>query len=210
MRTRSKLVLAALAATLLMGLAVGAASANRLSVSNKNFRVVWTELRFLEREGAALVTCPVTLEGSFHYNTIVKTEKALIGFISRASVANASCRGGHATILQESLPWHITYNGFRGVLPRITSVRLLLKGVAFNVEVFFVNCLYKEAVEGQEEAKGEALVEAGGGITGLEADRTIRIRKFSGGGLCPETGGFEGTGRVTLLGNTSVISVRLI
>jgi hypothetical protein len=207
MRTRSKLILAGLAATLLMSLAVSTASANRLSISNKNFRVVWTALQFTNEAGEPLLTCPVTLEGSFHSATIRKVEGALIGHVSRASVTSTSCRGGSATVNQASLPWHLTYVGFIGRLPRIEFLILLLKGVNFTVEVLGQKCGYGRP---EDNAKGSATVEPGGAITTLEADTTIRLTKLSGGFLCPATGGFAGQGTVTLLGNTTKITIRLI
>jgi len=127
-RVHSNAIVAVLGAALAMGLAVGSVSANRLSVSNRNFRITWTELMFTS--GATSISCPLTLEGSFHYWTIAKVERALIGNISRASFGSASCPGGHATALQETLPWHVTYDGFRGVLPRITEIFLLFIVVA--------------------------------------------------------------------------------
>jgi len=208
MRTRTKLTLAGLTATLLMGLAVSAASASHLRVTNQNFRVTWSGLKFLEEGGGSLVTCPVTLEGSFHSATIAKVLGSLIGVVTRATVGNSSCSGGHATILQATLPWHVRYNGFTGILPNITGVGLALAGVAFNVEVFFVNCLYKE--NGTETAAGTAAVEPAHAITSLNADNTIRLPKFSGGSLCPASGGFEGAGNVTVTGSTTKISVTLI
>jgi len=133
MHTRSKLALAGLAATLLMAFAVNSASANHLSVSSQNFRLVWTALTFFgEGTGSTenTIICPVTLEGSFHSSTLAKVIGALIGHVTRATVVGTSCTGGRATILQETLPWHVTYEGFSGTLPRITAVRLLLRNTA--------------------------------------------------------------------------------
>jgi hypothetical protein len=207
MRTRSKLILAGLAATLLMSLAVSAASASRLSISNKNFRVTWTELIFTGPAGEGFVTCPATMEGSFHSATIRKVEGALIGHISRASVASASCRGGSATFNQASLPWHVTYLGFIGSLPKIELIILLLQGVNFTVEVSGIRCGYGRP---EDNARGNANVEAGGAITSFRPDPSIRLNRLSGGFSCPEQGGLAGPGMVTLLGNTTKITIRLI
>ena len=84
MRTHSKLHILALAATFLVSLGVTSASASRLSVSNRNFRAVWSLLT-LSTAGTQ-ITCPVTLEGSFHSATLAKRAGALIAHISRASV----------------------------------------------------------------------------------------------------------------------------
>ena len=208
MRTRSKLILAGLAATLLMSLAVSSASANRLSISNTRARIVWTEYVLTSGEGGErLVTCPLTLEGSFHSATIAKVIGALIGHINRASFAEASCRGGRMTISQASLPWHITYEGFAGTLPRITEITLLLRGMNYTLEIFGVVCGYGRP---EENLRAIANVEASGGITSLVPDTTIALAKLSGGILCPGTSGFSGRASVTLQGNTTRITVRLI
>jgi hypothetical protein len=211
MRTHSKLILAGLAATLLMSLAVGTASANRLSTSNRNFRVVWTELILISgEEGTPLLTCPVTMEGSFHSATIAKVIGALIGHVSRATTG--SCRGGSATITQTSLPWHVTYEGFTGTLPNIREISVLLRGVNFQVTVTVlgsqITCGYGRA---EDNARGSLVREAGGAISTLSPDESIRLQKLSGSIFCPGTGGFRSNANsVTLLGNTARITVRLI
>jgi hypothetical protein len=213
----TKLILAGLTATVFMAFAVTSASANRLSITNHNFRVVWTSLEFQGTGGGfAAVLCPVTLEGSFHYNTIVKSLGALIGHVSRASVNSAGCTGGRATVLTASLPWHVQYQGFSGRLPNIERVRLLLANAAFLIEVtailhFF--CLSRTSVE--HPAAGEANVEPGGNITSLQPDPANNIPTVSGGGGgCPEPEGRfnarPGDGQVTLLGNTQRIKITLI
>jgi hypothetical protein len=207
MHHQPRLILTTLITTILMACCITTASANRTSISNKNFRVTWSELQVTSEAGESLLTCPLTLEGSFHSSTIRKVEGALIGHVSRASVTSTSCRGGSATINQASLPWHVTYVGFIGRLPRIEFQILLLKGVNFTVEVLGQKCGYGRP---EDNMKGSATIEAGGAITSLEADRTIRLTKLSGGFLCPATGGFAGNGTVTLLGNTTKITIRLI
>jgi hypothetical protein len=202
MHTRNKLVLAGLAATLLMAFAVNTATANHLSVSNRFFRIVWNPLTFVSSTGTT-VRCPVTLEGSFHERTIGKALGLLLGYVSRAISAETEppCRGGTATALTATLPWHVTYEGFSGTLPAIRTVRLLLRRVAFKITVLTVTCLYKE--NGSEQAAVEANVEAGGNITTVTADTTISLPLFEGGIFCPASGGFEGTGEATLLGSTT-------
>src|SRR5262245_54186380 len=114
MRTRSKLLLAGLTATIVLGAAVSTAYAGNLSVSEAGVRIVWTPLS-LEAAGQ-VIACPVTLEGTFHRRSIVKRRGALIGAITRAIVrggrAAGECTGGTATALTNRLPWHITYEGF--------------------------------------------------------------------------------------------------
>ena len=130
---RSKLILAAMAATLVMAFATTTASARNLSLSHGSlWRVVWTPLTF--RNGnTTLAQCNVTLEGSFHYTTIAKVAEQLIGYITKAIVDNPGCPSGRATVLTQNLPWHIRYRGFEGSLPSITGVRIGLVGARFRI-----------------------------------------------------------------------------
>ena len=190
-------MLASLSAALLMALAAGSASANTLSYSEQNFRIVWASLTFSGSGGGFPITCPVTLEGSFHERTFAKTEGALVAHITSASVGE--CDEGSATILEESLPWHVRYVSFTGSLPSITTVRHYLVGAEFAVEpTFDVVCLASSTAE--EPAAGDAAREAGGNIVSLSADSELPI-PVSGLG-CPESGIFTGTGEVFVQGST--------
>jgi hypothetical protein len=202
------LSLTALGAASLMGLSVTVASANRISTSNKNLRVVYSALVMTDEEGVGRVSCPVTLEGSFHSTTVSKVSNALIGFVSRASVTSSSCNGGGATILTATLPWHIMYDSFTGTLPTITGVNTLLTRTAYLVNVFGVNCLYQE--NGVNRSRGRINVGAGGVVGTLTPDANIQLPKFSGSFLCPSSAGFQGAGTVTVLSNTSRITLTLI
>lgn len=221
MRTHIKLVLTATAAALVLAAAVGTASARNLEVSNQSIRVVWTPLTF-NGGAAGTIECNVTLEGTFVERTIAKVLGTLIGRVTRAIVGRP-CVGGTAWAyngtetnevlggtLATSLPWHITYQGFTGTLPRITSIRLLLIGAHFllrkEIGGFPLLCNYTTTTT--EPAEGIAEVEAGGAVGNLRADETRRIRSESGG-LCP-TGNFQNSGPVTLLGTTNRIIIRLI
>lgn len=200
MRNRTRLVCASLGATLLLALAVGAASANRLSVSNQQFRITWTRLTFSEGGGGFAIECPVTLEGSFHSATIRKVAHALVGHITRASVISRSCTGGGATVLNGTLPWHVTYEAFIGTLPNIGSVRLLLINASFQIGIPPFTCLARTTNE--SPAAGTVTREAGGNITTLAADSSFAIPTT--GAFCPfASGRFAGTGNVFLLGSTS-------
>ena len=215
MRTHTKLTLAALTATLFMALAVNTASANRFSVSNQFFRVVWSPLNFIGEGSSVRVGCNVTVEGSFHSRTIVKTIGSLLGYVTRAIIGG--CTENSATVLTATLPWHLTYEGFsssRG-LPAIERIRLLLRHIAFVTQIFggLVECLYADAGTNQSEnAAGESLL-TGGSANEVASDPSIRIPFVRGSGLtenCPAKGGFTGTGNVTLLGATTRITVTLI
>jgi hypothetical protein len=208
MQARSKLIIVSLTAALLMALAVGSASANRLSISGgRLWRAVFRPLRFLS-VGATATSCEVTLEGSFHSGTIRKVERALIGHISRASVGR--CEVGSATVLNETLPWHVQYLGFEGRLPEITRVRLILVGAGFQIKdgIFGQVCLSRTseaepaaglAELGRIEAGGNLLVEI------LRADESKVIR--CGASL---SGSFEGSATVAEVSSGSRLLLRLI
>jgi hypothetical protein len=213
MRTRSKLILAGLTASLLMGLAVSSATAGRLSVSNTRFRVTWAALRFSSIELEAPIICPVTLEGSFHSATIRKTRGALIGAVTKGIVKSESCEGGNATILQESLPWHVTYESFEGTLPRIESITLLLRRYEFRIfNLLTGNCLYLDQGRVEENLAGSLAVNRETGQVTTLTPLPGRYASFRiGGAFCPRRGTFEGPAQVFLLGSsTTRITVTLI
>jgi hypothetical protein len=200
----SKLILAGLAASVLMAFAVSSASANRLSITNRNLRVAWSALLINSPElEFGEIRCSLILEGSFHYGTIVKREGALIGHISKAF---SGC-----SILSSTLPWHLTYQGFRGRLPNIEAVRILLVGLALRIGSPFGPCLLRTTVE--HPGRFEAVVEAGGNTTVLVPDREASI-PFMSGESCPYSVAALSSGptdgQVTLLGSTNRIRITLI
>jgi hypothetical protein len=210
-------------ATVVLGLGVSNAWAGRYSLSNHNFRIVWTSLEITEAEGSiGTVRCPVTLEGSFHSNTILKADKALIGHISRASVVTASCTGGSATFLQETLPWHAKYNGFIGRLPNIVTNRLLLVGVSMRIGItalFTFFCLIRSIDNPPLQSlavAGELVRETSTGVItnySLTSGESIGATGAGGSG-CPtpfvhmKSPFFDGV--VTLLGAMTRITLTLI
>lgn len=206
MRAARWILLATSLAAALLTAAVGYASGNRLSVSNRNIRVVWSKINFTDAGRVTNLECDVTIEGSFHTNTITKTRGALIGYVSRAPQPQ-NCVGGGATLLQESLPWHIRYDSFTGSLPRVTGERLQIVLVAFRFNVGF-ECLYRSTAA--EPMFGIANIEPNGLVTGLTLDNATTVPRAEGSIFCPASGRFENTGRVTLLGSTTNLSVRLI
>lgn len=220
MRNSIKLAMTALVAAAILASAIGTASANRLSVSNRNIRTVWSSLEFLtERESTeAVIRCAVTIEGSFHSSTIAKALRSLIGLITRATVGRP-CQGGEAWVhngietplgnrVSTHLPWHITYEGFEGTLPTPTAIRLLLREILFTISVPFL-CL---GVYGEANAvvAGRAVLGAGGVVTALAATQELGVRASSTSGFCPNPGYFRASGAVTLLGTTTSIRVTLI
>jgi len=161
MHTRIKRITIGLSAALLMALATGSASARDLSISHGElWRAIFNPVEF-KSSGLTAAACPVTLEGSFHARTAPKVVRSLVGFITRASIG--TCRAGAATLLQETLPWHIQYSGFLGRLPDISGVRLIGIGVSYRVRdaIFGTTCLSRTTAE--EPAGVIADLEAGEG-----------------------------------------------
>lgn len=141
MRRFIRAVLVVLSVTVVLSLIANAASANHLSSSTRTTRSTWTSLEFVEPLGSTF-RCSLTLEGSLHSATISKTPELLVGFITRASVARP-CTGGEATVLLATLPWHLRYVGFTGILPNITSFILNMIGFALRWQGSFGNCLFR-------------------------------------------------------------------
>jgi len=138
----SKMVVALVGAIAVMSVVVGSASARTFSSSSQTLRAVWREMTFTASTGARVV-CPVSLEGSLHSRTIAKVRYGLIGYITRADLG-AGCTGGTATILRETLPWHVKYDSFAGELPRITAIRVLIINASFRVRLNEgFNCLFR-------------------------------------------------------------------
>jgi len=136
----SKSLLAVVGATALLGAAVSSASAGRLSSSSQTIRATWTRMDF--SGGFGRIECEVTVEGSLHARSIVKTVNGLIGFFTAVSVRNPCIRGG-ATVLRETLPWHVTFRSFTEALPNIGSIATNVIGASFALREpsFGASCL---------------------------------------------------------------------
>ena len=222
MRTSVKLCFTALTAALLLASAIATTSARNLSVSNQNFRVSWQELDFATN--VLTITCHVTLEGSFHYMTFAKNVGRLIGYITRVAVRRP-CTNGEAWAangteshprlgtLANTLPWHITYQGFEGTLPCITAILLLLRGARFKVHAFFNTLgLYGDAEDNiTGRARRDLVTGAITELSPVEGRNTARLVNCLGG-ICPASGTFRNRrpGQVFLLGTTTRITVTLI
>jgi hypothetical protein len=135
----SKLLLAVVGATVLLGAFVSSASAGRLSASDTRLRASWTRMDF--RGGFGTVECEVVLEGDQHSRTITKVAGLLMGYLTAANVTR--CARGGATVLRETLPWHVQYREFGGTLPAITTVVTTVVGSSFKIRepTFGVTCL---------------------------------------------------------------------
>jgi hypothetical protein len=209
MRKRSKLLIAAITAIALLGMAVSSASAGHFEISNweRGFRIAWNPLRLTA--GSNEIDCPVTLEGTFRAHTFAKIARNGVGSVTSASLG--ACTRGTATILTATLPWEVSYQSFAGTLPNITSVTLNLIRASFNAETGTIACLAR--TESGRPARGIAEVGAGGAITGFEAEPNARI-ETSGSFFCNFGGeaGFAGRAASTTVGGggTEAITIRLI
>lgn len=221
----TKLALTVSVAALVLASAVTTASANRLSVSNQNIRVVWNPLSFGAEAGAETIRCRVTLEGSFHSRTIVKTIGNLIGAITRAIVGHP-CTGpfgfgaegwaenGTESILgtrsTNTLPWHISYEGFEGTLPNLNRVNLLLTGLRFWLSIPIGGCLGRYGGPTANIRGFAEITQPGGTVAGLTPEPNASLPLVEGSEGCPNPGFFSRRGTVSLLGNTTPITITLI
>jgi len=195
----SKLLLATIGATVLLGALVSSASARTFSISNQFSRTAFRAVTF----GGAFgnITCPITFEGSLHSRIIPKVLGTLIGYITRADIG--SCSFGRATILRETLPWHVRYLSFSGVLPNITQLRFNVIGFSLRIQEPFAGCLFRSEV-------GRPVIIA------IERNTVTReLTTAELGGTLPSTCGISATvssdrAPVTLLGTTTRITVTLI
>jgi hypothetical protein len=166
------LLLAALAVSLTLAFAVGTATAGRLRTSDIDIYIIWDALSDRLTIGGELETeCNLTLLGHFDSLTIDKIKEKK-GDIDHAEIA--ACKPAPSIVLDETLPWEVTYQSFTGRLPTIQRVRLLLIRVAFLVEFgAFAECLITTTAA--NPAAGEAIIGAGGAVTGLDYDQNDTI-----------------------------------
>jgi len=205
MRTRSKLVLMGLGAALIMAAAVGSASAGRYSISHGElFKIRWASLRF-SLVGTTIAECPVTLESSLHNRTLAKTVGTLLGYVTRASLGR--CIAGSATILSETLPWHVQYGGFSEALPSPRPI-ITIVGFAFRLNNAITGpCLMRStSLEPVKGIIGPTYEAGGNGIAErftMETSNSIE---------CPQVGrfNFAGSAPVTESAGARNVLVRLI
>ena len=201
---------------------VTTASATSLSITNKNIREVWSSIEFTN--AAATIRCRVTVEGTLHENTIAKVERSLIGYITRATLGRP-CTGGTAWIyngvetnevlggtLANSLPWHITYEGFNGSLPTPEAIRILIVLARFKLRATFLGitllCVYRTT--STQNLTVAANLGSGGRVTSVAASSAELTSETAGG--CPRgrLRSPAGDGAFWLLGTTNAVSITLI
>jgi len=133
----SKILLAVVVASVLLGALVSAASANRLQYSSQTTKATWTRWNF--RISGETAECEVVLSGSFHSRSFTKTVQ-LLGYITEASVTR--CARWSVTVNGASLPWHREYRSFTGTLPNITAIEERITGAEWTIRepVFGITC----------------------------------------------------------------------
>ncbi|MBS1869465.1 MAG: hypothetical protein JSS99_07350 [Actinobacteria bacterium] len=213
MHTHKHLITAALAATALLVALATTASARQFETSETRIRVVFRPLIFQSTEGSDRISCTVTLEGTFHYRTIAKVERSLIGYITRAAIDTANCASSPAGIqlrvLTETLPWHVQYVDFSGTLPEVRPrIRVINLGFDEIRVPILGTCKYSGS------PNYIAVGPAGNGINeGTRAARLISengIAIRSSTAFCPEIRWTSGAEPITILGGTTAVTVRLI
>jgi hypothetical protein len=216
MRHITTTALAVTASVIVMALAVSGASARRIAASEANFLVSWSPTSPISIHAAGfIIRCPVTIDGSYHSRTISKVCGLLIGYINQAIVANPNCTGGHATVLTETLPWHVRYLRFRGRLPIIENFDLLMVGVRLQDETSEgVRCLFGTTNAHPGAGSVTVTTEAEGALTATSMRGLPEFTIPLGGGfICALVGeaSIEGTGSIagTAVGRPA-ITVRLV
>ena len=185
MHARTKLLGAALAATLLLALGASTATASRsFSVVGGGRAILAiasgeTRLTFRGNTGIDVIQL-VTLHGSIH-GSIAKTEGSLVGAITNVLVgAEAECRsniGGNCQtiMLIPALSWHLRLLFYTGTLPSITSIKIEMIELEVTVRLGTTECLFRGALRFTGTARAEPRDAT---ISQLRVDETRQIRLF--------------------------------
>jgi hypothetical protein len=197
------LLLGLVAASVLLGALAGPAAARNLSISTQQLRSQFREVTW--RLPFFNTKCQVTMEGSYHRSTIAKVQGSLVGYITATKLG--PCSTGSATVLTETLPWHLRYLAFAGSLPNITNLIVASIGPSFRVrEPFGIACLSRSTAEEPVILFATRDV-ATGVLTSAELGGAIR----TGEECFNEVGTFTSDrGTVSVLGASTRITVRLI
>jgi hypothetical protein len=146
--------MAALTAALLLALGAGAANASRSFSVTNNTLLTYTSpgLTFSGPAGRRII-CAVTLTASLH-SVVAKVRGTLAGFVNGGRAERCSNSTGIGTTEARPLvshvdPWHISYESFRGTLPIISEILVIIRNARFLilVESVFIGgrlgCLYR-------------------------------------------------------------------
>lgn len=145
MRQTLKLTLVAAMAMTVLSLCAGAASANRAFAGGGPVRDISRAVTFTGPEGLRII-CEVTLNKSFH-QFINKVRGILAGTVNGG--ASANCTNSLLLVPTKLIilpTWHIQYNSFAGVLPRITEVLFIIPNARFLLQIERTFCLYEGLV----------------------------------------------------------------
>jgi hypothetical protein len=206
MTTRTKFLLAALTAALVLSLGVGTASALRsLSIEGETTVVGEGVISFIG--GGTTIKCPTTITGTMS-RAIPKTNGILTGRTTRIATnrPEANCTSSTGTLQgliilapeereeAGSAKCRKFFESIVGTLPNITGINGISKGCLIGFEtrveiVGVIRCLYKEDGTG---AAGRANVERGGRITSIETGRNRAVILEGQSGFCPREGELHG------------------
>ena len=223
MRTYTKLILAALAATAILALAIGGASARSFSVNERNFELIWnnaltgkSQFHFIARVAGVNVGCNMTLLGGYSNNTIAKSTTTNQGVIRHGELEG--CVGGTATIRTETMPWNLRYRSFTGTLPRIRSITRGLIGAIFLMTAGGLTCEFGTEVNhpyvsilGSIPSRIETGLETTGEPENITSEEGTKI-PLRGEFLCAFGGEMEleGVGLIRNLPRTAKLRITLI
>lgn len=183
MLTRTKLLLAGLTAAAMMLSLVATASARNVSVSQRGYEL---DYGFRFEAGGNNIRCePSIFLGIYKESTFAKAQHQQVDEIRHSSSRSQTCTGGGLTVLTETLPWQVDYEGFSGRLPQITAIRTSIIGLAFRISTSGLGCLV--ATTATKPAFAEFLIGAGGTIEGYRFDERVGI-PLGGGFLCSAAG----------------------
>jgi len=199
------------AAMLLLATAIHTASARNLSLSNQRFLVFWSRWEFREPSGFLVIRCRLTLDGSFHARSIVKSRGSLIGAITRPDIDKENCTGGQAQA-KGPFPWHVTYDSFTGALPNITSARIGISRFRFLlISPGLSTCEYGNATDNLIFSAGLTGSEITS-LTPVEGSNSFTL--IEGTAFCPGAPRLvtevNDRGVVTLLNSNTRIRITLI
>jgi hypothetical protein len=217
MRKRTRIIIGGLTVALALAAGVSTATARRFEVSEQRFLILFSELSLVS--GVTILACsPLTIEGSFHSRTISKLSGQLIGHITEATFHNGECGGFLVWMLngveiqqngtvRNTLPWHVLYKGFEGVLPSIRGIELSIINMQFGLNNSGFLCLYQ--TESRRWLEFHVFLERGT-ATEVRVSEERAIPLMEGGIVCPTSLSFRGRGAIGTQGRWAAISVRLV
>ena len=199
-----KILFTSIVAALLLGGVVGSATAARFSTTSQRWRATYSRVEWVGTFGTT--TCALTVEGSFHSRTSAKTLNTLTGWVTEATISTPCIRGS-TTILRETLPWHIVYEGFEGTLPNITGIRLGIIGSSWRINepVVGVTCLARTTA-----AEHVTVHETRERFTGRITESTMNGQIPTGPECFSVRGQITGSTTAVTNGSGAAISITLI